>query len=271
MTLENKHFTDVEIKDSDRGEIRAIIARTGVVDRDGDWTLPGAIPDGSKVKLSAYGHSVVMDGARPVGRGVIVTHGEEVTVDAKYFMSTIDGRETFLTIKEMGPDQEWSYGYEILERGELTAELKAKGARRVLAKLRPVEVSPVLAGAGIETGTVLVKALRDGHPATDFAYVPNPEDAETWKLPLYDADQVRASLAAYQADVPQADWPAISQRLIAAAQEFGIAAEMVAKARAEAEVKASAARAASEQRAKEQRILEESRARFARTRARLGW
>jgi len=209
MTLETKHLPEWEIKDADRGEVRAIIARLNVVDRDGDVTLPGAIPDGTKVKFSAYGHSAVKDGARPVGRGVVSTVGETVVVDGKFFMSTIEGRETFLTLREMGPDQEWSYGYEVDEMGTLTPELKASGARRVLAKVHAIEVSPVLVGAGIGTGTVGIKEEKAPDPPT-----PTPEELEA---------------------------KAASDRLIG------------------------------ETRATEQRMLEESLARFQRTRARLGW
>lgn len=277
--IELKHVGAVEIKDAERGEIRAIIARTEALDHDGDWTLRGAIPDGTKVKFSAYGHSVVRDGARPVGRGTITTQGDTVFVDGKFFMSTVEGRETFYTLKELaegGDAQEWSYGFEILERGEVTPELKAKGVHRVLAKVRPLEVSPVLVGAGVDTGTVALKmamASIDGqnHTAPDFAYTPDLEDASTWRLPIFNADQVRAALAQVgQTDIPAEALSEVKLRIRDAAEKFGVSAEGLEDVKFE-EAKARAARESAEVRAREQRMLEESAARFARTRSRLGW
>ena len=89
-----KSITSFEIKDADKGEVRAVIATLGVVDRDGDIIRKGAIPDGSKVAVSAYGHDAVW-GNRPVGKGTLSTEGNKVLFDGRLFLNTTDGRDTF--------------------------------------------------------------------------------------------------------------------------------------------------------------------------------
>ena len=178
--LETKAFGALEIKDEARGEVTAIVATLGVVDRDGDVLLPGSFPDGAPVKMSAYGHDVVLDGAAPVGKGIIREVGDKAVFQGNFFMSTERGREAFHTVKELGPDGEWSFGFpRSVKQAELTEEWRAKGARRVITGITPVEASPVFRGAGIGTGTVAAKALDtkgktasvDGteHPASDVA------------------------------------------------------------------------------------------------------
>src|SRR3989442_6390430 len=108
--------------------------------------------------MSAYGHDVVLDGAAPVGKGTINVQGDKAVFQGRFFMSTERGREAFHTVKELGPDSDWSFGF---PRGvktvEPTAEWRAKGARRVLAGIQPIEASPGFRGAGIGTGTVMAK------------------------------------------------------------------------------------------------------------------
>ena len=42
--IETKAFGALEIKDAEQGEVTAVVATLGVVDRDGDVLLPGAFP-----------------------------------------------------------------------------------------------------------------------------------------------------------------------------------------------------------------------------------
>lgn len=153
---ETKVFA-LEIKDADKGLIEATFSTFGVTDHDKDVTLPGAFEEGAKVVISAYGHRSWM-GEMPVGRGKIRVEGDRAVLEGKFFMSTERGRETFETVKQMGDLQEWSYGFDVLETGEVTQELREKGVRRVLKKLKVFEVSPVLRGAGIGTETLSAKS-----------------------------------------------------------------------------------------------------------------
>lgn len=159
--LETKSFGPLDLKSDDRGEVVAIVATLGVVDRDGDVILRGAIPPGgSRVKLSGYNHDVVLEGKAPVGKGVISEEGDRAIFRGKFFLTTERGRQAFLTTKELGADGEWSLGFPkaTVKTGDLTADWQAKGARRVITSLTPIEASPVFIGAGRGTGTLSTKA-----------------------------------------------------------------------------------------------------------------
>lgn len=155
--LELKDLGPLEIKDAERGEVEAVVATIGVVDRDKDVTQPGAIQDGSRVKMSSYAHNSVLAREMPVGHGVLRVEGDKVIFRGKMFMGTTGGREAFEVLKEMGSDQEWSFGYHVVESEAPDKAWRAKGAERMLTKLIAYEVSPVLVGAGRGTHTVAVK------------------------------------------------------------------------------------------------------------------
>ncbi len=229
--LETKAFGALEIKDAEQGEVTAVVATLGVVDKDGDVLLPGSFPPSASVKMSAYGHDVVMDGAAPVGKGTITVQGDKAVFQGRFFMTTERGREAFRTVKELGADGEWSFGFpRHVKTEELTTEWRGKGARRIIAGLEPMEASPVFRGAGIGTGTLVAKAASapmasvDGvaHPKEDFAYTPDDEPSH-WKFPIFDAAHVRNALARFaQADLPAADNAAILARIHEAAKTFNI-------------------------------------------------
>lgn len=145
-----------EVKDADKGLVEACFATLGVKDYDGDLTLPGAFETGAEVVISAYGHKSWM-GALPVGQGTIREEGDKAVLSGEFFLDTECGKETFGVIKKLGKKQEWSYGFDVLETGELTEDMRQKGVWRVLKKLKVYEVSPVLVGAGVGTQTTSVK------------------------------------------------------------------------------------------------------------------
>jgi hypothetical protein len=150
---EHKALTGVEIKDADQGLVTAVFATLNVKDLDGDVTVPGAFEEGAQVRISSFGHTS-WGGALPVGKGVIHEDGSKAILDGQFFLNTAPGRDHFETVKEMGGLMEWSYGYDIVEadRGKHQGE-----PVQFLRKLKVHEVSPVLLGAGIDTGTLAVK------------------------------------------------------------------------------------------------------------------
>jgi hypothetical protein len=79
-------------------------------------------------------------------------------------METDQGRNAYHTTKAMADLQEWSYGYQVLEGGPGAFDGKAV---RELRKLDVFEVSPVLKGAGVGTGTL---AIKSGRPEPDAPY-----------------------------------------------------------------------------------------------------
>ena len=152
-----KAFGGMEVKGAATGDVEAIIATLNVVDRDHEVILPGAIKDGAKVKLSGYGHAA-MYGDMPVGKGTLHTEGDKVIFKGRFFLSTIAGREAFETIKEIGTEGEWSFGFRVISAENAPEAWAKQGAYRMLKDLEPFEVSPVIIGAGIGTQTLAMKS-----------------------------------------------------------------------------------------------------------------
>ena len=163
MTTLRKGFTPIEFKLSEAGEVTVAFSRFNVVDSDEDVTFAGSMPVGKAVPMSAYGHTS-WDGALPTGKGVISESGDLGVFEGGFFMETDQGRNAYNTVKAMADIQEWSYGYAVLEGGPGMFEGKRV---RELRKLDVFEVSPVLKGAGVGTGTL---AIKSGAPASGAPY-----------------------------------------------------------------------------------------------------
>jgi hypothetical protein len=101
------------MKDAEKGDVEAIIATLGVVDKDEDIIRPGRDPRRREGVDVGYGHDAVY-GAAPVGKGTIVVEGNKASSRAACSSPPLDGRDTFECLKEMGADQEWSFGFRIL-------------------------------------------------------------------------------------------------------------------------------------------------------------
>ncbi len=157
--MDRKAFTPYEFKLSETGDVSVAFSRFNVIDSDGDVTFPGAMPVGKGIPMSAYGHTS-WDGAPPTGKGVVAERGDLGIFDGAFFMETDQGRNAYHTTKAMADLQEWSYGYHITDGGPGTFDGKRV---RELRKLDVFEVSPVLKGAGVGTGTL---AIKSGAPAS---------------------------------------------------------------------------------------------------------
>lgn len=165
---------ELKITDADKGEVEAVFSTFNVIDHDGDVLLPGAFEDGAKVRISAYGHRSWW-GDLPVGRGTIRAEKDRAVLVGQFFLNTEGGRETFEVIKQMGELQEYSYSLDEIETGlvsDLPEELR--GANRAIRKVKVFEVSPVLAGASIGTGTLSVKEKAQEHEEKSDSPKPTP-------------------------------------------------------------------------------------------------
>jgi len=162
--MERKSFA-LELKGQE-GTFRARIATLGVVDKGGDVTLPGAFKAGQEVIVSSYDHASALKGSLPVGKGVIGADATKAWIDGQFFLDTTEGLNTYRTVKALGSLAEWSHGYIVISASTKAQDLRAyPGARRVIKKLDVVEVSPVLKGAGIRTGTESIKTT----PTSDLS------------------------------------------------------------------------------------------------------
>jgi HK97 family phage prohead protease len=156
--MERKTLSGLTIKNADRGEISAVFATFDVVDHDGDVVERSAFDDGQEVVISAYGHRS-WDGALPVGRGTITTTPKEAVLHGRFFMETQHGKDTFLTVKEVGDLQEYSWGFDITKHSYEERDGKQV---RILHRVDLHEVSPVLRGASIGTRTLAAKSAGPG-------------------------------------------------------------------------------------------------------------
>jgi hypothetical protein len=158
------------------GQATAIFSRFNVIDKDGDVTLPGAIPDGIEVPLSSYNHQSSAGGALPVGKAFIRTDHEKATAHIQFNMLTQAGRDHFEVIRDLGPIGEWSYALRILD----SEHGNWQGQRvQFLKSLEIYEISPVLKGAGIRTQTTEAKEeqIRQYLRAVRDRWCPEPTPA----------------------------------------------------------------------------------------------
>ena len=143
----------VSLKEDKPGAFMARIAMLNVVDADNDVTLAGAFPSGKTVLVSAYQHGS-WQGALPVGKAVIREDGDQVIAEGEFNLATDTGKEHYEAIKFLGPLQEWSYGFRAVEFEMGEREEKEV---RLLKKVEPYEISPVIKGAGKNTMTLAIK------------------------------------------------------------------------------------------------------------------
>lgn len=153
--ITKKALGRVQVKDADQGLVTAVFSSFNVIDADFDVTLPGAFDDGAEWMISAYGHKS-WDGALPVGKGVVHASDTEATLEGQFFLNTVNGRETFEVVKEMGDLQEWSYSCQADKYSY--GEFDGKQVRFLEHIVPGGEVSPVIKGAGVGTRTLAVKS-----------------------------------------------------------------------------------------------------------------
>lgn len=137
----------------------------------------------------------------------------------------------------MAVDQNWTDSM----ANPAYADADDNGQRVVVRELKDMDlldVSPVTYPAYPETSVGLRSLLNlytevrektksvDGeeHPASDFAYVGDPNDTSTWKLPIFDADHVRNALARFShtEGIPADEKDKVYAKIVAAAKKFGI-------------------------------------------------
>jgi Caudovirus prohead serine protease len=140
--------TVLEVKAGSEGLATATFSTFNCLDKDGDVLLPGAIPDGKTVPISAWNHGS-WNSILPVGIATIRSLLDRAEADCRFFLDTAGGKDTWATIKNLG-GTEWSYGYNVLD--SYPGDWGGKNAR-IIRKLDLFEVSPVMQAASLGTGT----------------------------------------------------------------------------------------------------------------------
>lgn len=166
----------------------ARIAILSAVDRDGDTYQPGAF------SWKEGGHQWVQIlpahdwRAMPLGKARVYEAGDEVLADLSLNLDTQAGRDWHAALKfdlaKGTAIQEWSYGFDVID---MDYQVRGDSRIRVLKQLDVMEVSPVLRGAGVGTGTVAMKgaALLPGRfdaVITDLADMAAAIDGDPTRL-----------------------------------------------------------------------------------------
>lgn len=173
----------LKLKGDSEGSFSARIATLNVIDKDGDVTLPGAFPDGKEVLVSAYQHVSWM-GELPVGKVKIRESGDDIIAEGEFNLKTQTGREHYESVKFSGGLQEWSYGFSVAEEGDSkeveawAKEHETSNPARIIKEVVPYEISPVLLGAGIDTGTLAIKSSNKG--VIPYKETPKAPEEEGW-------------------------------------------------------------------------------------------
>lgn len=138
------------------GAVSAVFSTFGVVDSDNDIVLATALTHGQAVPMT-WAHNWAM----PVGKGLVQVQPEQAVFEGAFFLDTDAGLEAYKTVKAMGPLQEWSWGFRVVDAGY---EQRDEKFVRVIKRADIFEVSPVLVGAGVGTYTL---GIKGGSPLTD--------------------------------------------------------------------------------------------------------
>lgn len=148
--MNTKQFiTGIELKADVEGAVRAVFSTFDVIDADQDIVLASAFTHGQEVPM-VWAH----DWSRPVGKGAVLVEEHQAVFDGAFFLDTAAGLDAYRTVKAMGPLQQWSWGFRVLD-----ASYEERDAEwvRVIKRAEVYEVSPVLVGAGVGTHTQSVK------------------------------------------------------------------------------------------------------------------
>lgn len=161
MKTETKSLLVEKMDEGGHGLAR--LATLSEIDLDGDTYDPGAFawkdPAGQWVPmLPAHDRR-----AMPFGKSRVYEDGGTAYAELYLNLDTVAGKEWHAALKfdlaTGKPAQEWSYGFGVVDA---TYEQRGDDRVRRLKRLDVHEVSPVIRGAGIGTGTLSMK----GHGTT---------------------------------------------------------------------------------------------------------
>lgn len=160
MSIERKTIAAAIKAAGDDGSFEAVIATFGVVDSDGDIVEHGAFNDAVVSVLPSHDASSV-----PLGKARIEERGELAVAVGQFNLEIEAARDWSAALKfdlATPPSvQEWSWGFNVLEADADTVE--GEQVRRLVG-VDTREVSPVLRGASIGTGTLSAKGDGDDPP-----------------------------------------------------------------------------------------------------------
>lgn len=161
MPKAERKAIDAEIKLDELGAFEAAIATFDIIDSDRDIVKPGAFGDAVVSVLPAHD-----SGSVPLGKVQIKERGNLAVAVGGFNLEIEAARNWSSALKfdiaNPPKVQQWSWGF-IIPAGGSTIETHADGETvRVISKVDVFEVSPVLRGASVGTGTLSAKSKTGG-------------------------------------------------------------------------------------------------------------
>lgn len=157
-TKETKLFEGLK-QLSEKGEGTARIATLDTRDKDGDVLRAGCCGEQHVPLLIAHQWDRV-----PVGKVRVYESPGAMLADFKVNMGLGRGKELYSALRfdldNPPPRAEWSFGFRIPEGGSERGMFQGQPVR-FLKRLELLEVSPVVAGAGVATATLALKEHQD--------------------------------------------------------------------------------------------------------------
>lgn len=165
MSLERKTVGAVLKASGDDGSFEAAIATFGELDHDRDIVMPGAFDGATASVLPSHNQDHV-----PLGKTSVQESGRQAIAVGKFNLEIQAAKEWHSAIKfdlaNPPAVQEWSWGFRPLKE---SFEQRDGQRVRLLHKVDLREVSPVLRGASIGTGTLSIKSESVHETATSSA------------------------------------------------------------------------------------------------------
>lgn len=131
-----------------------------VIDSEGDCYSATAYRDGQEVALATAEHGDHVKSDGPVGKGILRVTPTDVHFAGRYFVGTQRGLEEFTTTKEMGSLFGWSPRF-TAKYTEPPADLRRRGARRLITSMNVISVAPTIRPAGLNTRTLTAKFISE--------------------------------------------------------------------------------------------------------------
>ena len=144
---------ELKAEGDEMGYIKCVFATLEVEDKHGDVIMPGAIGAGEAL-ISPMQH-MLWNGVNAVGAGNFYEKDGKAIMEGRFNLNTQNGRETYECIKFSPQLYQFSFGFNIIEE-----KPGRHGGRNVyfIQKTVVYEVSPVVVGAGVNTGVLEVKS-----------------------------------------------------------------------------------------------------------------
>jgi hypothetical protein len=157
--MQTKSMTIEAMAETGKGLAR--IATLSAVDHDGDTYLPGAF----SWKEGGHQWCSILPAhdrrAAPLGKARVYEEGDAALAELHFNLDVPEAKSwhsaIMFDIAQGQSVQEYSYGFDILE---FDYQLRSGNRVREMKKLDVSEVSPVLRGAGVGTGTLRMKSAE---------------------------------------------------------------------------------------------------------------